>query len=138
MRKFTKISAALAAMVLVLSFAGCSDGGSSNGDEIVGGSSSGSGSGSGSSSGGSSSSGSGSSSSGSESGSGSSSGGSSESENISLKGTYWTLVEDKGTYWEYGGEYYYFTSDTAATRNKYDDNKGSYKVDGKSAYALIN
>lgn len=61
MRKFTKISAALAAMVLVLSFAGCSDGGSSNGDEIVGGSSSGSGSGSGSSSGGSSSSGSGSS-----------------------------------------------------------------------------
>ena len=80
MRKFTKISAALAAMVLVLSFAGCSDGGSSNGDEVVGGSSSGSGSGSGSSSGGSSSSGSGSSSSGSESGSGSSSGGSSESE----------------------------------------------------------
>ena len=61
MRKFTKISAALAAMVLVLSFAGCSDGGSSNGDEVVGGSSSESGSGSGSSSGGSSSSGSGSS-----------------------------------------------------------------------------
>ena len=88
MRKFTKISAALAAMVLVLSFAGCSDGGSSNGDENVGSSSSGSGSGSGSSSGGSSSSGSGSSSSGdssgsqsgSESGSGSSSGGSSSSE----------------------------------------------------------
>ena len=35
MRKFTKISAALAAMVLVISFAGCSDGGSSNGDEIT-------------------------------------------------------------------------------------------------------
>ena len=87
MKKFTKISAVLAAMVLVLSFAGCSDGGSSNGDENVGGSASGSGSGSGSSSGGSSSSGSGSSSSGdssgsqsgSESGSGSSSGGSSSS-----------------------------------------------------------
>ena len=89
MKKFPKISAILVAMVLVLSFAGCSDGGSSNGDETVGGFSSGSGSGSGSSSGGSSSSGSGSSSgsssssgsqSGSESGSGSSSGGSSSSE----------------------------------------------------------
>ena len=131
MRKFTKISAALAAMVLVLSFAGCSDGGSSNGDGIVGGSSSESGSGSGSSSGGSSSSGSGSSSSGDSSGS--SSGGSSESENISLKGTYWTLVEDKGTYWEYGGEYYYFTSDTAATRNKYN---GDYEVDGEMTFSV--
>ena len=95
MRKFTKISAALAAMVLVLSFAGCSDGGSSNGDENVGSSSSGSGSGSGSSSGGSSSSGSGSSSSGdssgsqsgSESGAGSSSGGSSSSGSGSSSGS---------------------------------------------------
>ena len=129
MRKFAKISAALAAMVLVLSFAGCSDGGSSNGEEIAGGSSSGSGSGSGSSS----------SSSGSESGSGSgssSSGGSSESENISLKGTYWTRVKDKGTYWQYGGEYYYFTSDTAATCYKYDDDKGSYKVDGEMTFSV--
>lgn len=129
MRKFAKISAALAAMVLVLSFAGCSDGGSSNGDEIVGGSSSGSGSGSGSSSGGSSSS------SGDSSGSGSSSsGGSSESENISLKGTYWTRVKDKGTYWQYGGEYYYFTSDTVAMCYKYDDGNSRYKVDGEMTF----
>lgn len=134
MRKFAKISAALAAMVLVLSFAGCSDGGSSNGDEIVGGSSSGSGSGSGSSSGGSSSSGSGSSSSGDSSGS--SSGGSSESENISLKGTYWTRVKDKGTYWQYGGEYYYFTSDTVATCYKYDDANSRYKVDGEMTFSV--
>ena len=137
MRKFAKISAALAAMVLVLSFAGCSDGGSSNGDEIVGGSSSGSGSGSGSSSDGSSSSGSGSSSSGDSSGSGSSSsGGSSESENISLKGTYWTRVKDKGTYWQYGGEYYYFTSDTVATCYKYDDANSRYKVDGEMTFSV--
>lgn len=149
MRKFAKISAALAAMVLVLSFAGCSDGGSSNGEEIAGGSSSGSGSGSGSSSGGSSSSGNGSSSSGDSSGSGSStgsesgsgsgsssSGGSSESENISLKGTYWTCVKDKGTYWQYGGEYYYFTSDTAATCYEYDDGKGSYKIDGEMTFSV--
>ena len=113
MRKFAKISAALAAMVLVLSFAGCSDGGSSNGEEIAGGSSSGSGS-----------------------GSGSSSGGSSESENISLKGTYWTRVKDKGTYWQYGGEYYYFTSDTAATCYKYDDDKGSYNVDCEMTFSV--
>ena len=42
MRKFAKISAVLAAMVLALAFAGCSDGGSSSDDVTVGGSSSGS------------------------------------------------------------------------------------------------
>ena len=40
MRKFAKISAVLAAMVLALAFAGCSDGGSSSDDVTVGGSSS--------------------------------------------------------------------------------------------------
>lgn len=95
MRKFAKISAVLAAMVLALAFAGCSDGGGSSSES-----------------------------------------GSSESENISLKGTYWTRVEDKGTYWQYGGEYYYFTSDTVATYYKYDDGNSRYKVNGEMTFSV--
>lgn len=77
MRKFAKISAVLAAMVLALAFVGCSDDGSSSGDVTVDGSSSGSSSFSGSESGSGSSSGDSSSDSGNSSGSGSSSGSSS-------------------------------------------------------------
>lgn len=84
MRKFAKISAVLAAMVLALAFAGCSDGGSSSDDVTVGGSSSGSETGG-------SSGGSGSSSSGNSSGSGSSSSEDSSTKNILAGKTYYSI-----------------------------------------------
>ena len=111
MRKFAKISAVLAAMVLALAFAGCSDGGSSSDDVTVGGSSSGSetggssgggsssGTSSGSSSGNSGNSGStgtgGSSSSGSGSGSES---GTSSTKNILAGKTYYSIDFEKKEY----------------------------------------
>jgi len=163
--KISAVLAVLAALFFAFSFSGCSDGGSSNGDETVEDSSSRSSSSDDSSSGGSSSgsetggssggssTGSGSSSSGSESGSsgsgsssgggsgsgassGSGSGSSSESENVSLKGTYWTRVDDEGSYYKYGSEYYYFTSDTAAESYKYDDKKSSYKLDSELTFSV--
>ena len=98
MRKFAKISAVLAAMVLALAFAGCSDGGSSSDDVTVGGSSSGSETG-GSSSGNSGNSGStgtgGSSSSGSGSGSES---GTSSTKNILAGKTYYSIDFEKVDY----------------------------------------
>ena len=91
MRKFAKISAVLAAMVLALAFAGCSDGGSSSDDVTVGGSSSGSETGG-------SSGGSGSSSSGNSSGSGSSSSEDSSTKNILAGKTYYSIDFKKVDY----------------------------------------
>ena len=91
MRKFAKISAVLAAMVLALAFAGCSDGGSSSDDVTVGGSSSGSETGG-------SSGGSGSSSSGNSSGSGSSSSEDSSTKNILAGKTYYSIDFEKVDY----------------------------------------
>ena len=91
MRKFAKISAVLAAMVLALAFAGCSDGGSSSDDVTVGGSSSGSETGG-------SSGGSGSSSSGNSSGSGSSSSEDSSTKNILAGKTYYSIDFEKKEY----------------------------------------
>ena len=91
MRKFAKISAVLAAMVLALAFAGCSDGGSSSDDVTVGGSSSGSETGG-------SSGGSGSSSSGNSSGSGSSSSEDSSTKNILAGKTYYSIDFEKVEY----------------------------------------
>ena len=88
MRKFAKISAVLAAMVLALAFAGCSDGGSSSDDVTVGGSSSGSETGGSSGGSGSSSSGSGN---GSESGS-------SSTKNILAGKTYYSIDFKKVDY----------------------------------------
>ena len=88
MRKFAKISAVLAAMVLALAFAGCSDGGSSSDDVTVGGSSSGSETGGSSGGSGSSSSGSGN---GSESGS-------SSTKNILAGKTYYSIDFEKKEY----------------------------------------
>ncbi|AEB15211.1 hypothetical protein [Treponema succinifaciens] len=91
MRKFAKISAVLAAMVLALAFAGCSDGGSSSDDVTVGGSSSGSETGG-------SSGGSGSSSSGNSSGSGSSSSEDSSTKNILAGKTYYSIDFEEKEY----------------------------------------
>ena len=91
MRKFAKISAVLAAMVLALAFAGCSDGGSSSDDVTVGGSSSGSETGG-------SSGGSGSSSSGNSSGSGSSSSEDSSIKNILAGKTYYSIDFEEKEY----------------------------------------
>ena len=91
MRKFAKISAVLAAMVLALAFAGCSDGGSSSDDVTVGGSSSGSETGG-------SSGGSGSSSSGNSSGSGSSSSEDSSTKNILAGKTYYSIDSEEKEY----------------------------------------
>ena len=91
MRKFAKISAVLAAMVLALAFAGCSDGGSSSDDVTVGVSSSGSETGG-------SSGGSGSSSSGNSSGSGSSSSEDSSTKNILAGKTYYSIDFKKVDY----------------------------------------
>ena len=91
MRKFAKISAVLAAMVLALAFAGCSDGGSSSDDVTVGGSSSGSETGG-------SSGGSGSSSSGNSSGSGSSSSEDSSTKNILAGTTYYSIDFEEKEY----------------------------------------
>ena len=88
MRKFAKISAVLAAMVLALAFAGCSDGGSSSDDVTVGGSSSGSETGGSSGGSGSSSSGSGN---GSESGS-------SSTKNILAGKTYYSIDFEEKEY----------------------------------------
>ena len=91
MSKFSKISAVLAAMVLALAFAGCSDGGSSSDDVTVGGSSSGSETGG-------SSGGSGSSSSGNSSGSGSSSSEDSSTKNILAGKTYYSIDFEEKEY----------------------------------------
>ena len=91
MRKFAKISAVLAAMVLALAFAGCKDDGSSSDDVTVGGSSSGSETGG-------SSGGSGSSSSGNSSGSGSSSSEDSSTKNILAGKTYYSIDFEKVDY----------------------------------------
>ena len=91
MRKFAKISAVLAAMVLALAFAGCSDGGSSSDDVTVGGSSSGSETGG-------SSGGSGSSSSGNSSGSGSSSSEDSSTKNILAGKNYYSIDFEEKEY----------------------------------------
>ena len=91
MRKFAKISAVLASMVLALAFAGCSDGGSSSDDVTVGGSSSGSETGG-------SSGGSGSSSSGNSSGSGSSSSEDSSTKNILAGKNYYSIDFEEKEY----------------------------------------